>query len=275
MSIGKFRSIAREPRYWQIAALSALTLYCFVALDFGAAPAQSGIAIGFALATQLACAGLTRRRFDWRSAMITGLSLGLLLRTGDYSVMALAAVLSILSKFLIRVDGGHLFNPAAFGISAALLSTHAAWVSPGQWGASAWLAALVILLGGAVLTRAPRLDTALAFLAAHAFLLLARATWLGDPIAIPLHQMMTGSLLVFAFFMITDPRTTPESRAGRVMFAVGVAAMAHYLAFFGQVRPALYFSLLLAAPLTPVLNRVLPRARSGWNAAPILVPEKT
>jgi Na+-transporting NADH:ubiquinone oxidoreductase subunit NqrB len=274
MSIDGVRKVVREPRHWQIAALSVLSLYSFVWLDFGASPPQSAIAIGSALLTQFACARLARRAVEWRSAVITGLSLGLLLRTGDDGVLAIAGAMAILSKFLIRFDGKHLFNPAAFGIAVALMSTHAAWVSPGQWGQSVWLAALLILMGGAVLTKAPRLDTALAFLGAHCVLLLARAAWLGDPLAIPLHQMTTGSLLVFTFFMITDPRTTPASRMGRLVFAVAIAAVAHWLAFFGQIRPALYFSLLLAAPLVPIFDRLSRRPRFGWTPSP-LVSEKT
>ena len=89
------------------------------------------------------------------------------------------------------------------------------WISPGQWGASVWFAALVAGLAFVVLNAARRADIALFFLAAHAVLLLARAAWLGDPPAIPLHQLQSGSLLIFAFFMISDPRTTPDSRLGR------------------------------------------------------------
>jgi Na+-translocating ferredoxin:NAD+ oxidoreductase RnfD subunit len=259
-----------DARHWQIAALGTLVLYSFIYLDFGAKPLLSFVALASVLLTQWICAKLWRRPFEWRSGLITGLSLSLLLRTGDIWIMALAAVLAIASKFVIQHRGKHLFNPAAFGIVFVLLATHGAWVSPGQWGASIWVAALVFLLGGAVLTHAPRLDTAAAFLAAHFALLLARASWLGDPFTIPLHQMMTGSLLVFAFFMITDPRTTPNSRLGRILFAVIVAGLSHWLAFFAQVRPALYFSLLAVSLLVPVLDWILPQRRFEWRLPPAL-----
>jgi Na+-transporting NADH:ubiquinone oxidoreductase subunit NqrB len=257
-----------DPRHWQIAALGAFVVYSFFFLDFGAKPVPTGVALGASILAQLLGARIFGLPFEWRSATITGLSLSLLLRTGTPAIMALAAAFAILSKFLFRTRGKHLFNPAAFGIVAVLLGTREAWVSPGQWGGSAWFAAFILLLAGAVLTRAPRMDTALAFLAAHLALLVARAAWLGDPAAIPLHQMMTGSLLIFAFFMITDPRTTPDSRIGRVVFAVSVAAVAHALSFFGQVRPALYFSLLLIAPLVLLLDWLLPRSRFAWNSNP-------
>ena len=264
------RELRADARHWQIAALGTLVLYSFIYLDFGAKPLFTAVALATVLATQWACSRLWRRPFEWRSGLITGLSLSLLLRTGDPLIVMLAAVLAIASKFVIQLHGKHLFNPAAFGIVFVLLATHGAWVSPGQWGASIWMAALIFLLGGAVLTHAPRLDTALAFLAAHFALLLARATWLGDPLAIPLHQMMTGSLLIFAFFMVTDPRTTPDSRLGRILFAILIAALCHWLAFYRQVRPALYFGLMAMSLLVPVIDRFLHERRFEWRLPPAL-----
>jgi Na+-translocating ferredoxin:NAD+ oxidoreductase RnfD subunit len=117
-----------------------------------------------------------------------------------------------------------------------------------------------------VLQAAQRSDIALFFLGSHAALLLTRAVWLGDPLAIPLHQLQSGSLLIFAFFMISDPRTAPDSRLGRLLFAVTVAALAHYLAFFMQMRPALYVALIALSPLTLLLDRIIPAKRFSWIA---------
>src|SRR5262249_41895870 len=118
-----------------------------------------------------------------------------------------------------------------------------------------------------VLHAARRSDVAIFFLASHAALLLARAAWLGDPLTIPLHQLQSGSLLIFAFFMISDPRTTPDSRLGRFIFAVSVAALAHYLAFSMQMRPALYVALIALSPLTLLLDKILPAERFAWTIA--------
>jgi enediyne biosynthesis protein E5 len=115
-----------------------------------------------------------------------------------------------------------------------------------------------------VLHAAQRSDVALFFLGSHAALLFARAYWLGDPIAIPLHQMQSGSLLIFAFFMISDPRTTPDSRVGRLLFALAVALLAHYLAFYMQMRPALYVALIALSPVTLVLDRLIPGKKFEW-----------
>ena len=115
-----------------------------------------------------------------------------------------------------------------------------------------------------VLPRARRADIAIYFLVSHAALLMARAAWLGDPPRVPWHQMQSGSLLIFAFFMISDPRTTPASPLGRFLFAFGVAALAHQLAFFEQARPALYYALIALAPAVVLIDRAFPASRFAW-----------
>jgi Na+-translocating ferredoxin:NAD+ oxidoreductase RnfD subunit len=116
-----------------------------------------------------------------------------------------------------------------------------------------------------VLGAARRADIALFFLGTHAALLLARAVWLGDPLAIPLHQLQSGSLLIFTFFMISDPKTSPDSRLGRFLFAAAVALSAHYLAFFMQMRPALYLALMALAPAVFLIDRIFPAERFAWS----------
>jgi Na+-transporting NADH:ubiquinone oxidoreductase subunit NqrB len=262
---GVWRHIRADARHAQIGALASLLAINFVAIDFGATPPTSVLAVASCLLTQAVASRCLGIPFDWRSPTITGLSLSLLLRAQAPWLFALAGVLAISSKFLLRFDGKHLFNPAGFAIVVLLLTNAGIWISPGQWGAELWFAALAGFLAIVVLQAARRADIAIFFLASHAALLGARALWLGDPLAIPLHQMQSGSLLIFAFFMISDPRTSPNSRLGRFAFAFAVAALAHYLAFFVQMRPALYFALIALSPLTLVIDRVLPAPRFAWR----------
>jgi Na+-transporting NADH:ubiquinone oxidoreductase subunit NqrB len=260
------RTLWSDARHFQIAALSSLLLINFFWIDFGAKPLYSVLAIAAVLLTQIVCARLGSARIDLRSPLITGLSLSLLLRANSPWLPALAGIAAIASKFVLRVDGRHIFNPAGFAIVLLLSLTSGVWISPGQWGTSIWLALLLVFLALLVLQAAQRSDIALFFLGAHAALLVARACWLGDPLAIPLHQMQSGSLLIFAFFMISDPKTTPDSRLARFLFAVAVAALGHYLAFFMQMRPALYVALIVLSPVTPLINRVIPAKKFEWTA---------
>jgi len=266
---GVWRHVRADARHAQVAALAGLLAINIAAIDFGATPLASVLAVAACLLAQAVASLCLGIAFDWRSPLITGLSLSLLLRAQTPWLFALAGVLAIGSKFLLRVDGKHLFNPAGFAIVVLLLANAGVWISPGQWGAELWFAALAGLLAILVLQAARRADIAIFFLASHAALLGARALWLGDPLAIPLHQMQSGSLLIFAFFMISDPRTSPDSRLGRFAFAFAVAAVAHYLAFFMQMRPALYFALIALSPLTLLIDRVFPAPRFAWrNPAP-------
>jgi len=257
-----------DARHYQIAALAALLVYNLGWLDFGARPLNSALAIAATLATQALWAWrLGLSHVDLRSPLITGLSLSLLLRADEPWWHALAGMIAISSKFVLRIEGKHIFNPAGLAIVALLLSSAPVWISPGQWGSSVWFAAFLCFFAIMVLQAAQRSDIAIFFLTSHATLLLARALWLGDPLAIPLHQLQSGSLLIFAFFMISDPRTTPDSRIGRLIFAVAVAGAAHWLAFFMQMRPALYVALIALSPLTLLLDRILPAERFAWTSA--------
>lgn len=259
------RSRQLDPRLFQIASLGTLLAANIAWFDFGARPGQSVVMLLAALLAQAGFCRLFAVPLDWRSPLVTGLSLSLLLRTNLPPLWVAAPVLAIGSKFLLRVRGKHVFNPAAFAIVALLLGVDGVWVSPGQWGAAAWLALLIASAGGLVLTRSTRLDTAAGFLLCFGGLLAWRAWSLGDPWAIPLHQMQAGSLLLFAFFMVTDPRSTPDSRAGRMLFVAAVSALAYYLMFAWQLRPGLYYALVAVSCLTPLIDLLLPARRFRWQ----------
>jgi enediyne biosynthesis protein E5 len=258
-----------DARYFQIAALGSLLAINFSLIDFGARPLPSAIAVGCSLLTQIVCSRIADLpKLDLRSPLITGLSLSLLLRADALWLYAAAAGIAIGSKFVLRVDGKHIWNPAGLAIVVLLLTSHGVWISPGQWGTEIWFAALTGFLAILVLGAARRADIAIFFFASHAALLLARAWWLGDPLGIPLHQLQSGSLLIFTFFMISDPRTSPDSSLGRFLFAFAVALLAHYMAFFMQMRPALYFALIILSPATMMIDWLIPAQRFTWVQSP-------
>mgnify|MGYP001580165330 FL=1 len=207
----------RDPRYYQVAVLATLLGVGVLALDFGIRLSNAAAIMLTAQAVQYLgtrLAGLPR--FDPLSALITSLSLTLLLRTDLLALAIAAAAIAIGSKFLVRIRGKHIFNPANVALVSLMLLSDRAWVSSGQWGSATIGAFALACLGFLVLTRAKRAETTIAFLLGYAALLLGRAWWLGDPLSIPLHQLQNGALLIFAFFMICDPKTTPDAARGRV-----------------------------------------------------------
>ena len=254
-----------DPRLYQIASLSTLLLYGLVWLHFDVSPWQIAITLGTALLTQYAGTRLFKLlSFDPRSPLISALSLCLLLRTNHLEVAALAASIAIGSKFVIRWKDKHLFNPTNLAL-VVVLASGLGWISPGQWGQVAWFGFLIACLGSLVVTRAARADVTLAFLGFYVGLLITRALWLGDPLTIPLHQLESGALLIFSFFMISDPKTTPDSRTGRIIFAliVALAALSVQFVWFRPNGPL--WGLIACAPLVPLLDRLLPGVQYKWS----------
>src|SRR3954470_2986700 len=260
----------RDPRLYQILILSSLLVYGVARLDLEIPAGRALLLLGVAQLTQHACTRLWRLpAFDPRSALISGLSLCLLLRTNSWALAALAAAAAIAGKFVLRVHGKHVFNPTNFGIVAVMLATGGVWVSPGQWGSAAFFAFLIACLGGLVVSRAARSDVTYAFLAFYLAILFGRALWLGQPMAIPLHQLASGAFLIFTFFMISDPKTTPDTRAGRILFALLVALGAGFVHFVLYRPNGLLLSLAFLSPIVPLLDRLLPGVRYVWRGAPV------
>jgi Na+-transporting NADH:ubiquinone oxidoreductase subunit NqrB len=255
----------RDPRAYQIAVLASLLGYGVSVLDFEIR-AEVAFAIAVcALGAQAAIAAATGARLEQRSALISTLSLCLLLRTTSIEIAAFAAFVAIGSKFALRANGKHIFNPTAFGLAVTMLLFDAAWVSGGQWGTAPIAALWIAGLGSLVVRRAERSDVTWAFLGSYLALLFGRALWLGDPLTIPLHAVSNGAFLIFAFFMISDPRTTPNSRVGRVAFAALVAAFAMTLRFGFYGTNALLWSLVICAPLVPWIDRLSSGDRYRWT----------
>ena len=124
-----------DPRLYQIATLGGLLGYGVWWLDLEVQAENAIAIIVTALTTQLVCTVLAGRdRLNPRSALISGLSLCLLLRTDSLALAMLAAVIAIASKFILRVRGKHVFNPTNFALVVLMLVAHDMWVSPGQWG---------------------------------------------------------------------------------------------------------------------------------------------
>lgn len=254
----------RDPRHFQITALSTLVLLGTFYYAFGLPLWHVLACVGSTVSTQFIGDKITGRKFDARSPLISALSLTLLLRTGSITLSLVAGVIAIGSKYIVRWRGKHIFNPANLALVLLAVLFDSAWVSPGQWGAAPWLAIMLFGLGGIVTKKASRWDVSLAFLGSYAVLVVARALWLGDPLSIPVHQLQSGALLVFAFFMISDPKTTPNARVARVVYAALVAAIGFTIQFLFFKSAGVIFALVLTAPLVPLFDYLFPASRYYW-----------
>jgi len=256
----------RDARVFQIAFQAVLLTLGVLARDFALDPRQMALAFATGLLTQrlwLRALGLEHK--GSLSALITCLGVALLLRADTLWAHPLAAALAISSKFVLRANGRHVFNPANLGVIGALVLLPGTWVSAGQWGNDIALAAWFVALGALVTERARRADIAWIFLGSWLALLAARVAWLGQPWSILVHPLANGGLLLFAFFMISDPMTIPKSRAARAGYAILVAGLAFAWQFALFRTNALLWPLFLASPLVPIIDRRWPGPSFAWR----------
>ncbi|MEO1635807.1 MAG: RnfABCDGE type electron transport complex subunit D, partial [Cyanobacteria bacterium J06631_9] len=159
----------------------------------------------------------------------------------------------------------HFFNPANFGIIAALLLTQDAWISPGQWGEDMWYGFIFLGAGGLVLKRVGRWDTTVMFLGCYALLEALRNAYLGWTWDVFSHRMMSGSLLLFALFMVTDPRSIPNARPARLLWAGAIALLTFVLRNQFYLTTAVFWALFALAPLTILLDKAWAAPRFEWR----------
>ena len=268
-------SFALDPRYFQVIFQAIFLSYGIVFLHWSADWQHYIASIGGCLLFQYAADStrskrfLTIKEFDrWGfSVLISAMSLCLLLKVNDWYVSLLAAFLTVAAKYVFRFGSKHIFNPSAFGIVATLLLTNNAWLSPGQWGSNTVIFFFVVTLGTIVVTRVQKLDISLAFLLTFIGLLYWRQVYvLGWPMDHFIHSVSTGSLLLFTFFMISDPRTAPNHPVARIIWAVLIAAVSFYLAAFKWKYNTIIWVLVAAAPLVPLLDRLFKAKQFHWTS---------
>ncbi|WP_138858021.1 RnfABCDGE type electron transport complex subunit D [Inhella inkyongensis] len=272
-----------DARWWQIGFLASFLLFGALWHDIAIAPAQVLLCALSALGTQAAWQwGLrlpTRRRWSgYLSAAVSTLGICILVRSNGLWVHPLLAAVAMSSKYLLRAGPeacrSHVLNPANLAAFLAWALLPDAWLSPGQWGSGSLLALWFMALGLWVTRRAQRVDVSLAFLLAWGGLCAARLAGLGyawDPgVAMWLRQVGNGAVLLFAFFMISDPMTTPQRRVPRLVYAL-LVALAAFVWQYQLFRPhGLIVTLFAASWLVPWINHAWPAPRASWAREPVL-----
>jgi len=259
--------IKKDARHFQIVYLTGFLLFGIFKLGWEADIFKYVAIFATGLAIQSIGIHFTTKNYTGlKSALITCLGLCLLLNATSIWIFILATAIAIGSKFLIRFKGKHLFNPANIGLVAAILITGQAWVSPGQWGSSV---IFVYFLGAAaliVLLKVGRIDTSLAFLGTFSGLVFIKTVlYQGWPLDHFVHYLSNGTLLLFTFFMITDPVTTPRHSTARIIWAAVIGIITFILASEFHVNSAApIWALIAITPFTIILNKIFKAKQFKW-----------
>jgi Na+-transporting NADH:ubiquinone oxidoreductase subunit NqrB len=268
----------QDARNYQILFLAIFLILGVCTRDWDMQPLKVLVLFTACLVTQLAMTvhSSAQQPRGIKSAIITALGLTLLLRSNSYLTLALAGIVAIASKFLFQDNGKHWFNPANCGIVFALTFTDSAWVSPGQWGEDVLYALVFLCLGGLILRKVGRWDTTIAFLIAYGGMEAVRNYVLGWELDVLSHRLLSGSLLLFACFMLTDPRSIPNARQGRIIWAIAIALLTFILRNWFFLSDAPFYALFILSPLTVLCDRLWHAPQFQWwqrkTPSPLLLP---
>jgi len=189
------------------------------------------------------------------SAYISGISVGILVRSPFLWPYALCAFLSILSKYVIRWRGRHLWNPSNFGVSAMLFLYPAAVASLSiQWGNSIWPMVTVWCIGSVIIYRLRRFHICAAYVATFLLLSWIRSEVTGHPWLSAVAPLTGPMYQLFVFFMITDPRTTVRRGWRWQCLVASLVAVAEMILRLNGVIDAPYYALFLVGPAANLVD---------------------
>lgn len=226
------------------------------------------ISIGTSILTELLLSKLMygEMKKNVSSAYITGISIAMLIRSTFLWPFALAAVLSIMSKYVLKHQGRHIWNPSNFGLS--WLFFFAPFSVAGlsiQWGNNILPMMVIWALGIVIVLKAKRLHITLTYVLGFLFFAWLRSLITGAafftevaPLTGPMYQL-------FVFFMITDPATTVKGRKGQMLVAL-LVALVEFVLRLNEFIYAPFYALFLVGPIAMVVQTQLQKRRSIQTA---------
>lgn len=216
---------------------------------------RTALAIASALVAELVLGRIFFGKWiNLASAYISGISVGILLRSPAFWPYALCSVLSIMSKYVLRVKGRHLWNPSNFGICVLLfLAPETVAALTIQWGNFIWPLLVIWILGSVIIWRAKRIHISVTYVLAFFAFAFVRSWITGDPWRSEISPITGPMYQLFVFFMITDPKTTVKSKKWQCI-VVFLVAFVEMLLRLNHVVYAPLYALFLVGPTAMLIE---------------------
>jgi Na+-translocating ferredoxin:NAD+ oxidoreductase RnfD subunit len=232
---------------------------------------RTGLAIVAALVTELVLGRIFFGKWlNLASAYITGISVGILVRSPAFWPYALCSVISIMSKYVLRVKGRHLWNPSNFGICVLLFLAPETVASLSiQWGNYIWPMLVIWVLGSIIIWRARRFHISATYVVSFFMFAFLRSWITGDPWQSEIAPITGPMYQLFVFFMVTDPKTTVKSKLGQCV-VVFLVAFVEMLLRLNHVVYAPLYALFLVGPTAMLIEIWLESRRA--RAVPATAP---
>lgn len=213
------------------------------------------IAIGTSIIVDLVVGRLyTGKWKNLASAYISGISVSILIRSTFYWPYALTAAITILSKYVIRYKGRHIWNPSNFGISWMLFTAplYVAGLSV-QWGNNLVVMAVIWLLGMVIVYRAKKFHVTITYVISFIVFAFIRSMITQDPFLAEVAPLTGPMYQLFIFFMITDPPTNVRSKKGQ-MLVVFIVALVEFILRLNQFVYAPFYALTIVGPVAKFID---------------------
>ncbi|MBW4026211.1 MAG: hypothetical protein HIU93_02310 [Acidobacteria bacterium] len=254
-SAGWKRFLSPENRYLSPILITAILLAGQLSYGILESFARTLLAIVTSIVAELVLSKIFYGRWPHlASAYISGISVGILIRSPAFWPYALCALISITSKYLFRVNGRHIWNPSNFGISAMLVLASATVAGLSiQWGNFLWPMIVIWALGSAIIWRLHRFHICATYVVSFMGFAFLRSWMTGSPWQSEIAPITGPMYQLFVFFMITDPKTTVKAKWAQCVVVFAVAGVEMVLRLHQAVY-APFYALFLVGPLALLLE---------------------
>jgi enediyne biosynthesis protein E5 len=244
-----------ENRY--LAPMFITTILVVGHLSFGILESykKTGIAIIASLLTEAILGRIYTGKFpNIASAYISGISVGILVRSPAVWPYLVCAVVSIMSKYVLRVKGRHIWNPSNFGISALVfLAPETVAALSIQWGNYLLPMIVIWCLGSVIIYRVRRFHITATYVLSFLLFAFLRSYLTGSPWQSEIAPLTGPMYQLFIFFMVTDPKTTVRSKLGQCL-VVFIVAFVEMILRLNQVVYAPFYALFLVGPAAMIVD---------------------
>jgi hypothetical protein len=258
------RRLPFDQRYLAPVLVTCVLLAGQVTFGFLESWSRTFLAIATAITVELvAVRALYGKWPHLASAYVSGISVGILVRSPAFWPYALCAAISITSKYVLRIEGRHIWNPTNFGIVAMLVlaSDTVAGLSV-QWGNNLLPMVFVWVFGALILRTVGRLHVTLTYVASFLLFAVVRSWITGHPLLSEVAPITGPMYQLFIFFMITDPKTTLGTRRAQ-SFVAFLIALVEAIFRLMQFVYAPFYALFIVGPIANLIEMGLAKRRAA------------
>ena len=255
VAAGRRRFLTLDNRYLPPLLITSILLGAQFSFGILEGWERTGLAIATAIGAELVMGRITYGAWpNPASAYISGISAGILVRSPFLWPYFLTSLISITSKYVLRVKGRHLWNPTNFGVSAVVfLAPAAVTVLSIQWGNVIAPMAIIWVLGSVIVWRVGRAHISATYVASFLLFSFVRSAVTGTPWLAAVAPITGPMYQLFIFFMVTDPKTTVRSRLGQCV-VVFLVAFVEMLLRLREILYAPFYALFIVGPIAMLIQ---------------------